>query len=115
MTNDNLSVTDVINQVGGSMQISYEDFGIVAPTNDVHKAINLLRGYNKRGRVALIKSVNKAIRAALPKIKDGSATQKEAMDCAQDITIWFANEVIHNRKTLEQKDLRFIQSQPSRD
>lgn len=108
MTSDNLTIGDVINQDGGSMQISFEDYCIVAPTNDVHQAMRLLKTYNKRGQVALLKSVCKSIRKTLPSIKDESATKKEAMHCAQDIVIWFANEVLHNRATLEQRDLKFI-------
>jgi hypothetical protein len=105
--NDNLTIRDALTQPGGAFQIEYGgEFSIVAPANDVHEAITLLKSH--RDRASIIQSVEAAIQEALPRIKSGEAGQQEAMDCAQDITIWFANEVLEGRKTLEQKNLKFL-------
>jgi len=112
--NDNLTVRDAIIQPGGAFQIEYGgEFNIIAPANDVHRAIRQLREIKDRRQ--LMASVNLEIAKALPKIKNGTATQTEAMDCAQDITIWFAYEVLEGRKTLEQKTLKFPLAGPRND
>lgn len=109
----NLTVKDVINQSGGSFQIQYGDFGIVAPTNDVHKGIALLR--KTRDRNVVMESVKLSIERILPLVKSGNATQEDAINCAQDITIWFANEILEGRKDLDQKNLAFIQDKSTID
>ena len=45
-------------------------------------------------------SVRRSIKKLFPRVKRGTASQKEAMDCAQDIAIWFANEIVEGRQTL---------------
>lgn len=107
-----ITLSDVINQTGGSMQIRHGDTMIYAPTNDVHKAISLLKQYNQKERKSVIKSVNDSIKKLKPLVMSTKATEQEAMNCAQDITIWFANQILEGKATLEQKHLQFLVTPP---
>ncbi len=85
---------------------------IMAPTNHVHQGIAYLKIHQAAGdKEQVMASVNHAIKKMFPKVKSGKASKKQAMDCCQDITIWFANEILEGNQTLEQKNLNFIQNQ----
>ena len=83
--------------LGGSRMIDYEGMIIMAPLRDIQEAIVAL---NEGDRQQMMRSVNAAIRRTFPKVKRGTASQKAAMECGQDIAIWFANEVIEGRASL---------------
>jgi hypothetical protein len=84
-------------KIGGSRMISYGDMEILVPLRDVIAAVDALGAGNLRKTMA---SVNASLASSFPRVQSGIASQKEAMDCAQDIAIWFANEVIEGRQTL---------------
>ncbi len=85
-------------QIGGSRMISYGGLDVMVPVRDVREAINALKAGD---RIRIMNSVLAALRRTFPKVKRGTASQKAAMNCAQDIAIWFANEIIEGRATLE--------------
>ena len=85
-------------EIGGSRMIDYDGMIIMAPVRDIRHAIDALTDGDRQ---QIMQSVNSAIRRTFPKVKRGTASQKSAMQCGQDIAIWFANEIIEGRATLE--------------
>ena len=84
--------------IGGSRWIEYGGMTVMAPTRDIAQAVDALRRGNRQ---RIMRSVNKALAKSFPAVKAERATQQLAMRCAQDIAIWFANEIIEGRATLE--------------
>lgn len=68
---------------------------------EVLAAIELLQVHTRSGRRKIMASVAAYLRKHLPSCARGTATQETAMNVAQDITIWFANEVREGRASLE--------------
>lgn len=95
-------------KLGGTVKIQYADtdFMIGAPLAHVHQAIELLKEQNRAQRKNTMHNVNRAIRQMLPVVGEEKASTKQAAELAQDIAIWFANEVVEGRKSLD--DLEFI-------
>ena len=87
---------------GGTVMIEYEDGWVVgAPLFHVHQAISILRDMNRQRKRAALRNAMKSIDRLLPLAKEHKASHQEAMFLAQDITIWFANEVVEGRKKVE--------------
>jgi hypothetical protein len=53
------------------------------------------------GRQVIMDSVNGNLKRNFPKVKAGKASQKLFIKCAMDVAIWFANEVVSGRASLE--------------
>ena len=84
--------------IGGSRMVEYDGMMVLVPVRDVRQAMDLLRD----GPAAqILASVRTSIGRLFPAVKAGTASQRQAMDCAQDIAIWFAGEVLAGRQTLE--------------
>lgn len=84
-------------QPGGMQEIEYSKGGheakILAPLRDVQRAIiELHESESKRKRI--MRSVNSYLDQNFPKVMEGKADQKTAMNVCQDIAIWYANELI---------------------
>lgn len=86
-------------RIGGSRMVSYGGMQVLVPLRDVQIAIADMQNDVDRHRV--MASVRKALKRVFPRVKRGTASQKEAMECGQDIAIWFANEIIEGRDTME--------------
>lgn len=84
--------------IGGSRWIEYGGMSVMAPLRDIQDAVTALKAGDHRKVMA---SVNATLAQDFPRVKAERASQKQAMRCAQDIAIWFANEVIEGRATLE--------------
>lgn len=87
-------------KIGGTRMINYRDCMIAAPVRDIRQAVERLSDpeYDRRKTIA---SVTASLARSFPRVQSGKASQKEAMLCCQDIAIWFANEIIEGRATLE--------------
>lgn len=94
--------------LGGTVKIQYADtpFMVGAPLAHVHQAIDLLKKDSRAGRRRIMASVNTSIRQMLSVAGEEKTTTKQAVELAQDITIWYANEILEGRKNME--DLEFI-------
>lgn len=93
-----ITIEDALKQNGGICQIEYDGMMIVAPMNDVKYALVELQ---KGRKSEIMKSVNRSLRHIMPKVKSGKASQKEAMNAGQDVAIWYANEILEGRATMQ--------------
>lgn len=87
--------------IGGTHYIPYRDAMIAAPLRDLRQAINDLRAMPHPQRKRVMNSVNRALEQTYPEVQAGTASQEMAMQCCQDVALWFANEVVEGRATLE--------------
>jgi hypothetical protein len=85
-------------QGGGTVSISYGNLEIVAPRKEVVRAITMLRG--ERDRARLMRRVKHCIELGIRTMNSPRATAKKAIQCAQDIALWYANEIIEGRQKL---------------
>ena len=87
--------------LGGTVMIKYGDTDcqIGAPMSDIYQAIELLR--KDPDRDGMLRSVKDLIEETYEDAMAGKVSQQEAMGLAQDIVIWFANEVIEGRSKIE--------------
>ncbi len=92
------TIDEVLKQEGGICQIEYDGMIIVAPMEHVKYA---LRELQKGNKADLMESVNRSLKHSMPRIKSGSATQEEAMAAGQDIAIWYANEILEGRASMQ--------------
>lgn len=86
---------------GGSRLINYQGLILAAPMSDIRDAVTLLKNSNRRERKGIIASVNRSLARNFPKVKAQKASQKVTMSCAQDLTIWYANEIVEGRASEE--------------
>lgn len=84
--------------IGGSAWITYDGIEIMVPLRDVMEAREAL--LNGR-RTRIMASVNTSLKRFFPLVKAEKAPQRLAMKIAQDVAIWFANELIEGRAKLE--------------
>lgn len=82
---------------GGSQLIFYGGLTLAAPKSDVEEAVGLMRLLTGPARKQHMNSINATLARNFPKVKAGKASQKLAMQTAQDLVLWFANEVIEGR------------------
>ncbi len=100
MANDDPRLRAALEQnakIGGSRTITFGKLEIVAPVAHIREAMEFLSAAD-RSRVMV--SVNAAIARDLPAVESRRATTEVAIRCAEDITIWFANEIIECRAFL---------------
>jgi hypothetical protein len=100
--NEKLTIEDALKQPGGYRQIQYGEMVVVAPLVDIRHALQALEQMPPARRESTLRSVNRALKRALPSVSSGTAAQKKAMAFGQDIAIWFANEVLNGRASLEE-------------
>lgn len=82
----------------GSRLIVYDGVNVLAPVRDIRQAITLLSNGDRQHTVMLAR---RNIEKTLPAVRHGTASQYATMMCARDVAVWFANEVIEGRETLE--------------
>lgn len=87
--------------IGGSRLIVYDGVNVLVPVRDIRHSIAELSKGDRQHTVMLAR---RAIEKTLPAVRQGTASQYAAMMCARDIAIWFANEVIEGRETLEMSE-----------
>lgn len=91
-------------KLGGTVIIKYGDadnWAVGAPLDHVKFAVERLRGMNRQSKRHTMRNVMKSIEKLLPLAKAETATHQQAMFLAQDITIWYANEVLEGRAKIE--------------
>jgi len=87
---------------GGSRSILYKECGVMAPMCDILMAIETLNAMAVASeRQAFIRRVERSMERSYPKMMKQKASQRTAMNFMHDVVIWFANEVIEGRQTLE--------------
>lgn len=86
--------------IGGSRTIQYGELVVTVPLRDIKAIINRFQRRGASYRKRVIASVVKALEHDVPLVKEQRATQAQALACAEDIAIWFGNEVIEGRQTL---------------
>ena len=86
---------------GGSRAIEYGGLTLFAPVRDIRKAISRFRRRGGCYRAEIMQSVNAHLATNFASVVAGTATQEVAMNCAQDVAIWFANEIVEGRASLE--------------
>jgi len=93
---------------GGTVNLKYSDtdYFVGAPYNQLVECCSRIEEQNRHQRRTFMSSVNKAIKERLPQVENGSLKDKEFMELSQDITIWYANEIVEDRKSFD--DLEFL-------
>jgi hypothetical protein len=86
-------------ETGGSRWIEYDGVLMLVPLQALRHTVDYLKASDRREIV--MTSVNAALACGFPSVKAGTASQDDAVGCAQDVVIWFANEVIAGRASLE--------------
>jgi len=87
--------------IGGSRMVEYRGLQVLVPVRDVRDAVELLTTKNRREVRRVMASVNGSLGQHLAAVSAGTASQQTAMNFGQDIAIWFANEIVHGRASLE--------------
>lgn len=88
-------------KIGGSRMVEYAGLQVLVPVRDIHHAYDKFLTMGDRYRKDVMQSVTRSLNDKLPHVSAITASSQVAMQCGQDIAIWFANEVIEGRATLE--------------
>jgi hypothetical protein len=93
----------VFKQPGGSRQIEWGDgYFCIVPLKDLKYSLERLQGMPPAKKGTVLASVKAYLDEHMPSVQAQTATQEVAMNCAQDVCIWFANEVLEGRQKLEE-------------
>jgi len=95
-----LNYVEASEKAGEHKRIIYGDCEVVAPVSDIEEAIALIRRSTPEANRRAMASIKAYLARHTPRANAGKASQKIAMQCAQDIAIWFANEVVEGRASL---------------
>lgn len=87
-------------EAGGSRVIQYRDVSLVIPMSELNEALRLMKQLSRHRRCGVVSSISVALDHNVPLVAEGKLSQRQAMQCAQDLTLWFANEVIEGRASL---------------
>jgi hypothetical protein len=98
-----MSTMLAINQqaAGGSRWVEYDGMMVMVPLQHIRDAMAYFSKRHPTVRRGAMESVKASIARLSPGVKAGTASHEDSMGCCQDIAIWFANEVIEGRATLE--------------
>jgi hypothetical protein len=88
------------NGPGAYAAIDYGHNEILAPLHDLEHGVAEVRRMRPGMRKRFQAQVVKALAVACRKLDAGTATQREAIDAAMDVTWWFAVEVVAGRATV---------------
>jgi hypothetical protein len=77
--------------------IDYGRMTIMAPRDQVAAFVEMLKKMTPTARAAVLNSVNDAIFKVIAEVKLGNVTQSVAIDMAQDVAIWYANEIFEGQ------------------
>jgi hypothetical protein len=88
-------------RIGGSRLIEYYEMRLLLPVRDIREAVAALRETDPKERREAMQSVNKSLTRFRSKAKRGVLTEQEANTFTSDIALWFANEVVDGRQSLE--------------
>jgi hypothetical protein len=80
--------------------INYGGLTTMAPRDQVAEFVEMLKKMTPTARAAVLNSVNDAIFKVIGEVKLGKDTQSVAIDMAQDVAIWYANEIFEGRATI---------------
>jgi hypothetical protein len=95
---------------GGSILIEWEPRWVFrVPYMDVIDSMGDFARMSRPERRAIIGSINRSIATLFPLVKARTASQREFMDCTQDVALWFAHEVHTGRAKLSQHYVRHQQ------
>lgn len=86
---------------GGSRCISYGGLECLAPVIDIKNNVKYLESCSVEKRKGIMSSVQNYLNENFDSVKAKKASQEVAMNCAQDVGIWFANEVLEGRASVE--------------
>ena len=87
--------------IGGSRMVEYQGLQVLVPVRDLRDAVELLTKKNRAEIRRVMTSVNGSLQRNLAAVSTGTAQQETAMNFGQDVAIWFANEIVHGRASLE--------------
>lgn len=85
---------------GGTRIIPWDGVEMYVPVSEIREAVAMLRGMDDMRQV-IIDRLKDYLDQHMPALKRGTASQEVAMNCGADIAIWFANEVIEGRASLD--------------
>lgn len=85
---------DVYTQEGGATD-KFKEFIVLVPLNHLNSAIDSMK--DDPNRIRILQSIESCINEHYQSMMDHKASQETAMNFCQDITLWYANEVIEGR------------------
>lgn len=90
---------------GGTAMVKYKDtdFAAGVPLAHLYEALEILQ--KKPDRKDVMKKISRHIDSNYEAGMRGELTQADALGLAQDVGLWFANEVLEGRKTMEELEV----------
>jgi hypothetical protein len=84
---------------GGTAVINYKKWGLCAPMNDVVDMATDLAEHTPKRRKQVMTSVNASLAKAEARMH--KLSEKEHQNFCHDVVIWYANEILDGRATLD--------------
>lgn len=86
--------------------IIYHGLRAKVHSKDIADALNALSAMNRNRKRSVLKSVEKSLTSWVKKANTKKAlSEEEKRNCANDIAIWFANEMIEGRAESYKQDI----------
>ena len=91
-----------IKSAGGSYFLTYRDIESMVPASHLHDCVDGLRRMRKNDRRTLIDCALLMLEKNYSRVVNGTASAEFAVEYAQTVMLWFANEVVEGRQTIGQ-------------
>src|SRR5262252_7457610 len=95
------AVSEIKSPPNGSRFVEFDGHQVRVPLAEVQEALTMLHKHSPEVRKRIMRSISITLGRNWPKVRAGTASPHAMILTRQDISIWFANEVLAGRTSLE--------------
>ena len=95
------AVNEIKSPPNGSRFVEFDGHQVRVPLAEVQEALTMLHKHSPEMRKRIMHTIRITLGRNWPKVKKGTASPRDMILTRQDISIWFANEVLEGRTSLE--------------
>jgi hypothetical protein len=95
------AVNEIKSSLSGGCFVEFDGHQVRVLLAEVREALTMLHKHSPEVRKRVIRSTSITLGRNWPKVKKGTASPRDMILTRQDISIWFANEVLAGRARIE--------------
>ena len=95
------AVSEIKSPPNGSRFVEFDGHQVRVPLAEVQEALTMLHKHSPEMRKRIMRTISITLGRNWPKVKKGTASPHALILTRQDISIWFANQVLDGRARIE--------------
>ena len=94
-------MNEIKSPLSGSRFVEFDGHQVRVPLAEVQEALTTLHKHSPEMRKRIMRTISITLGRNWPKVKKRTASPRDTILTRQDISIWFANEVLDGRARFE--------------